>query len=47
MSWSCCFQVRNAWQWPDLKVTETVETVLDKSYEEGHGVELSTNEKTP
>ena len=47
MSWSCCFQVRNAWEGPELKVTEAEEIVLDRSHREGHGVELSTNDKTP
>jgi hypothetical protein len=47
MSWSCCFQVRNAWEGLELKVAEAAETVLDKSCGEGHGVEPSTNKKTP
>jgi hypothetical protein len=47
MSWSCCFHVRNTWEGPKLKLVEETKRLLDRSCREGHGVEPSTNEKTP
>jgi hypothetical protein len=47
INWSCYFQVKNVWQGPELKVAEITEAYVDKSCEERHGVEPSTNEKTP